>query len=173
LPLYDANLLTSSKSSADYFEACVNLSSGLPPEKRAKGMSNWLLGDFAHLLNLAGIEASQSKVTPAHLVELLDLIDQGMLSGPTAKTVFEEMFHSGKPAREIVAEKGLTQISDASAVEEVVRQVVDSNAPAVADFKAGKEQAVKFLVGQVMKATKGRANPKLVTEILRQKLKEG
>ncbi|HJX70176.1 MAG TPA: Asp-tRNA(Asn)/Glu-tRNA(Gln) amidotransferase subunit GatB [Dehalococcoidia bacterium] len=170
LPPYDANLLTSSKSPADYFEACVNLSPGLPPEKRAKGVSNWLLGDFAHLLNLAGIEASQSKVTPARLVELLDLIDQGTLSGPTAKTVFEEMFHSGKPAREIVAEKGLTQISDASAVEKVVRQVIATNTPAVVDFKAGKEQAVKFLVGQVMKATKGRANPKLVNEILRREL---
>jgi len=173
LPLYDANLLTSSKSLADYFEDCVKLSQGFPLEKRVKSVSNWLLGDFAHWLNLAGIEIDQSKVAPSHLVELLDLIDQGILTGPAAKAVFEEMFHSGKPPKEIVAERGLSQISDTSAVEEVVRQVIAINTQAVADFKAGKQQALTFLVGQVMRATKGRANPNLVNEILRQKLEAG
>ena len=170
---YDANLLTGSKSLADYFEDCVNISQGLPQEKRAKSVSNWLLGDFSRLLNSAGIEIDQAKVAPASLAELLDLIDRGTLSGPAAKTVFEEMFHTGKLAGEIVIQRGLTQISDDSAIEEVVRQIVDSNPQAVADFRAGKEQAAKFLVGQVMKATKGRANPKLVNEILRRKLEEG
>jgi len=172
LPLYDANLLIGSKSLADYFEACINLSQDSASGKRAKSVSNWLLGDFARLLNLAGIEVEQSKVLPASLAELLDLIDQGALSGPSAKAVFEEMFNSGRPAREIIAEKGLTQISDTSAVEEIVRQIVDTNPQAVADFKAGKEQAVKFLVGQAMKATKGRANPKMVNDILKRKLEE-
>jgi len=179
LPFYDANLLTSSKSLADYFEACVNpkslvdLSQGFPLEKRAKSVSNWLLGEFARLLNVAGIEVDQSKIAPSHLAELLDLIDQGILTGPAAKKVFEEMFHTGKPPKEIVTQRGLTQISDASAIEEVVRQVVATNTQAVVDFKAGKEQALTFLVGQVMKATKGRANPKLVNEILRREFEAG
>jgi aspartyl-tRNA(Asn)/glutamyl-tRNA(Gln) amidotransferase subunit B len=173
LPLYDANLLTSSKPLADYFEACVKLSQGFPLEKRAKSVSNWLLGDFARLLNVAGIEISQSKIPPRHLAELLDLIDQGILTGPVAKKVFEEMFHTGKPPKEIVTERGLTQISDASAIEEVVRQVIATNTQAVVDFKAGKEQALTFLVGQVMKATKGRANPKLVNEIIRREFEAG
>jgi len=181
LPSYDANLLTSSKSLADYFEACVNskslvdLSQGFPLEKRAKSVSNWLSGEFARLLNLNNIEVdkAEAKVPPPHLVELLDLIDQGTLSGPAAKTVFEEMFHTGKPAKEIVTERELTQISDASAIEEVVRQVIATNTQAVLDFKAGKEQALTFLVGQVMKATKGRANPKLVNEMLRREFEAG
>jgi len=179
LPLYDANLLTSSKSLADYFEACINskslvdLSPGFPLEKRAKSVSNWLLGEFARLLNVAGIEVDQSKIAPSHLAELLDLIDQGILTGPAAKKVFEEMFHTGKPPKEIVTQRGLTQISDASAIEEVVRQVVATNTQAVVDFKAGKEQALTFLVGQVIKATKGRANPKLVNEILRREFEAG
>jgi len=179
LPLYDANLLTDSKSLADYFEACINskslvdLSQGFPLEKRAKSVSNWLLGEFARLLNVAGIEVDQSKIAPSHLAELLDLIDQGILTGPAAKKVFEEMFHTGKPPKEIVTQRGLTQISDASAIEEVVRQVVATNTQAVVDFKAGKEQALTFLVGQVIKATKGRANPKLVNEILRREFEAG
>ena len=179
LPLYDANLLTDSKSLADYFEACINskslvdLSPGFPLEKRAKSVSNWLLGEFARLLNVAGIEVDQSKIAPSHLAELLDLIDQGVLTGPAAKKVFEEMFHTGKPPKEIVTQRGLTQISDASAIEEVVRQVVATNTQAVVDFKAGKEQALTFLVGQVIKATKGRANPKLVNEILRREFEAG
>ena len=102
--------------------------------------------------------------------EFLDLIDKGTLSGPAAKTVFEEMFNSGNRPGDIVAQKGLTQISDASALEEAARQVIANNAQAVADYKAGKEQALKFLVGQVMKATKGRANPQLANEVLRQEL---
>jgi len=170
LPLYDANLLTTSKAVADYFEACVNLSQEGPAERRAKTVSNWLLGDFARLLNLADIEIQESKVAPAHLTELLDLIDQGALSGPAAKKVFEEMFHTGKPPGDIAARQGLSQISDTAAVEEIVRQVIASNAQAVVDFKAGKDKAVKFLVGQVMKASRGRANPQMATEILRREL---
>ncbi len=170
LPLYDANLITGDKALADYFEACLNVKKGPSPEKRAKSISNWLLGDFARLLNLSNIEIDQSRVSPGHLSEFLDLIDQGTLSGPAAKTVFEEMFHTGKRPDDIVAQQGLTQISDASALEEAARQVIASNNQAVADFKAGKQQALTFLVGQVMKATKGRANPKLVNEVLRQEL---
>ena len=170
LPLYDANLLTNSKALADYFEVCVSLSREGPTGKRAKTVSNWLLGDFARLLNLNDMEINESKVAAAQLVELLDLTDQGTLSRPTAKKVFEEMFNTGKPAKEIAAEQGLTQIGDAAAVAEVVRQVTSNNRQAVADYKAGKEQAIKFLVGQVMKETRGRANPKMVAEILQREL---
>ena len=170
LPLYDANLLTNSKALADYFEVCVSLSREGPTGKRAKTVSNWLLGDFARLLNLNEMEINGSKIAAAQLVELLDLTDQGTLSRPTAKKVFEEMFNTGKPAKEIAAEQGLTQIGDAAAVAEVVRQVTSNNRQAVADYKAGKEQAIKFLVGQVMKETRGRANPKMVAEILQREL---
>jgi aspartyl-tRNA(Asn)/glutamyl-tRNA(Gln) amidotransferase subunit B len=170
LPLYDANLLINSKALADYFEVCVSLSREGPTGKRAKTVSNWLLGDFARLLNLNEMEINESKVAAAQLVELLDLTDQGTLSGPAAKKVFEEMFNTGKPAKEIAAEQGLTQIGDAAAVAEVIRQVTSNNKQAVADYKAGKEQAIKFLVGQVMKETRGRANPKMVAEILQREL---
>jgi len=170
LPLYDANILTNSKALADYFEACVNALQGPSPEKRTKNVSNWLLGDFARLLNVNDIEINESRIAPADLVELLDLIDQGTLSGPAAKKVFEEMFDTGKSAREIAAQQGLTQISDSSAIVEIARQVLADNPQAVADFRAGKEQAVKYLVGQIMKASRGRANPQMATEIVKQEL---
>jgi len=170
LSVYDANLLTDSKAVADYFEACVNVSQGPSPEKRAKTISNWLLGDFARLLNANDIEINESKIAPSNLVELLDLLDQGTLSGPAAKKVFEEMFDTGKTAKEIAAQQGLTQISDSSAIGGMVRQVLADNPQAVADFKAGKEQAVKFLVGQVMKASRGRANPQMAAEVVKQEL---
>jgi aspartyl-tRNA(Asn)/glutamyl-tRNA(Gln) amidotransferase subunit B len=167
LPVYDANLLTSSKSLADYFEACLNLSQGSSLEKRAKVVSNWMLGEFSRLLNLTDIDISESKATPSHLVEMLDLIEQGTLSSTSAKAVFEQMFYTGKRPNDVVAEQGLTQISDTKATEEIVKQVIATNTQAVADFKLGKAQALTFLVGQVMKKTKGRANPKLVNEILK------
>ena len=170
LPLYDANILTNSKALADYFETCLRLSQDAPLEKRAKRVSNWLLGDFAHWLNSADIEIHQSKVVPSHLAELLDMTDRSIISGPAAKKVFEEMFRTGKGPKEIATQLGLGQISDTSAVEQVVREIIAANTQAVVDFKAGKEQALTFLVGQAMRATKGRANPKLVSEILQKEL---
>jgi len=173
LPYYDANLLTSSKSIADYFEACVNLNTkaqGEKVEKRAKAVSNWLLGDFTRLLHATDTEIDNTRVTPQLLVEMLGLIDGGALSGAAAKTVFEEMFHSGRRASEIVAEKGLTQISDEQLIVQVVNEVMETNEQAVADFKKGKEQALSFLVGQVMRQTKGRANPSLVNKLLKEML---
>jgi len=174
LPLYDANLLTSSKAMADYFEACLKtgIPHSLPLPKRAKTVSNWLSGEFSRLLNATGTEINNTKVNPEQLCRLLDLIDKGDISGASAKVVFEEMFNTGKGAEEIIKEQGLSQISDTSEIEEAVIQVIKSNAQPVADFKAGKEQALKFLVGQVMKDTRGRANPKLVNELLKSKLEE-
>ena len=169
---YDASLITSSKAMADYFEDCLSRSKGPKLEKRAKAVSNWILGDFTRLLHATRTDIGDSKVSPEHLVEMLDLIEEGTLSGAASKTVFEEMFHSGKRAAEITAEKGLTQISDAQEVGKIVAQVVAANAQAVADFKNGKEAALTFLTGQVMRQTKGRANPSVVNKLLREKLEE-
>jgi aspartyl-tRNA(Asn)/glutamyl-tRNA(Gln) amidotransferase subunit B len=169
LPVYDALLLTSSKGLADYFEACLTLSKGALAEK-AKGTSNWLLGEFARWLNAADMEIEDARVTPEALVELLEMSDEGLLTGPAAKKVFEEMFRRGRPPREIAEQEGLMQISDSAAIENAVRQAIASNAQAVVDFKAGKEQALTFLVGQVMKITRGRASPNAVRELLRKEL---
>jgi len=174
LPAYDANLLVDSKAMANYFEDCVKLmagfSNGANLHKRAKTTSNWLLGDFSRMLNATNIGIEETRVTPKHLVEMLNLIDKGTLSGPAAKATFEDMFLSGKTAGDLVIEKGLSQISDSSEIENVVAQVIASNSQAVSDFEAGKQQAVAFLIGQVMKATKGRANPGLAKDILLHKL---
>ena len=166
LPLYDARLLTNSKVLADYFENSV----GLTDHSKAKMVSNWLLGDFSRLLNAGGIEIENAAISPELLAEMLSLIDKGTVSGPAAKVVFEEMFHTGKRAGEIVAEKKLSQISDSTEVRELVKQVVADNPKAVSDYKAGKQQALTFITGQVMKATRGRANPALVKDILIQEL---
>jgi aspartyl-tRNA(Asn)/glutamyl-tRNA(Gln) amidotransferase subunit B len=166
LPLYDANILTNSKAMADYFENCVKL---MDPSK-AKTVSNWLLGDFSRLLNATNTEIENVKISPKHLTEMLSLVNNGTISGPTAKAVFEEMFHSGKGASEIIAEKKLSQISDASEIREVVKQVMANNIEAVSDYSSGKQQALTFIIGQVMKATRGRANPGTVREIIIQEL---
>jgi aspartyl-tRNA(Asn)/glutamyl-tRNA(Gln) amidotransferase subunit B len=166
LSLYDANVLTSSKAMADYFENCVKLmDSG-----KAKAVSNWLLGDFSRLLNATITEIENVKISPKHLAEMLDLVDNGTISGPTAKAVLEEMFRTGQRASEIVTEKKLSQISDAGEISEVVKQVMANNSEAVADYASGKQQALTFIVGQVMKATRGRANPGVVREIIIQEL---
>jgi len=171
---YDANLLTVSRAMADYFEACLKLlPAGTGADKKAKTVANWLLGEFTRLLNATNIEIKDAKVEPQHLVEMLDLIDKGTLSTKMAKEVFEDMFHSGKKASQVVQEKGLAQISTATELETVVGQVIAANSQAVADYKQGKETALKFLVGQVMKATKGQANPQMVNELLRRMLAKG
>jgi aspartyl-tRNA(Asn)/glutamyl-tRNA(Gln) amidotransferase subunit B len=174
LPAYDANLLTGTKAMADYFEACLKTGKleGLPLTNRAKMVSNWLLGDFSRLLNASNIDISASKVTPSQLCELLDLVNKGSISGPVAKQVWEEMFSTGKSASEIVAQKGLSQISDAGELESTIRRILAEHPQAVADFKAGKETALKFLVGQLMRATKGRANPQMANQLLKKKLGE-
>ena len=122
------------------------------------------------MLNATNTGIEDTKVTPKHLAELLDLTDKGTLSGPAAKAVFEEMFLSGKKAGAIVAEKGLSQISSSEEIEKIVAEVIAGNRQAVSDFEAGKQQALAFLIGQVMKTTKGRANPGLAKEILLHKL---
>ena len=174
LPFYDANLLTSTKAMADYFEAILKTGKpeDLPLTNRAKLAGNWLLGEFTRLLNANNMEINQVKITPEHFCELFDLINQGSLNGPAAKQVFEEMFNNGKSAGDVVAQKGLSQISDSGELEKMAEKVIADNPQAVADFNAGKEAAVKFLVGQFMKATRGRANPQIATQLLKNKLGE-
>jgi aspartyl-tRNA(Asn)/glutamyl-tRNA(Gln) amidotransferase subunit B len=173
LPLYDANLLVDSKAMANYFEECIKLmvsSNGADLPKKAKTVSNWLLGDFSRLLNATGTGIENTRVSPRHLAEMLELTDKGVLGGPAAKAVFEEMFNSGKSAGDIVAEKGLSQISSSEEIEKIAAEVIAGNAQAVSDYNAGKQQALAFLIGQMMKATKGRANPATAKEVLLHKL---
>ena len=174
LPRYDASLLTSSREMADYFETCLEtgLPAGLALPNRAKTVSNWLLGDFSRLLNATNSEIGDSRVTPERLSRLLDLVHKGTVTGPAAKQVWEEMFKTGRPAEEIIDQQGLSQITDTGEVEEAVGQAIAGNPHAVVDYRAGKETAIKFLVGQVMRATRGRANPQLASDLLKKKLGE-
>jgi len=166
LSLYDASLLTASRGMADYFENCMKL---VDPAK-AKAVSNWLLGDFSRLLNATNIEIERAKIVPRQLIGLLALADDGTVSGPAAKIVFEEMFATGRAADEVVAEKKLGQISGKDEIREAVRGVLAVNSDAVADYASGKQQALTFIIGQVMRATGGRANPGMVREIIVQEL---
>ncbi|MDP2919630.1 MAG: Asp-tRNA(Asn)/Glu-tRNA(Gln) amidotransferase subunit GatB [Dehalococcoidia bacterium] len=174
LPVYDANLLTGTRAMADYFEACLvtNKPADVPLTSRAKMVSNWLLGDFNRLLNATNTDISEARVSPPQLCELLDLVQKGSISGPAAKQVWEEMFNTGKSASEIVAARGLAQIKDTDELENVIGRVLNENPQAVADYKAGKETALKFLIGQLMRATKGRANPQVANQAIKKKLEE-
>ncbi|MDA0987776.1 MAG: Asp-tRNA(Asn)/Glu-tRNA(Gln) amidotransferase subunit GatB [Chloroflexi bacterium] len=172
LSLYDASLLITSKSTADFFENGLRAKDTKPVEvtTKAKAIANWMLGDMTGLLNASGVELGNARITPQGLREFTDLIEAGTINGPAAKAVFEEMFKSGKGAMIIAEEQGLTQISDAGLLDEAVAEVLQRNPQAVQDFLGGKETAVKFLVGQVMKETRGRANPAMISKILLENL---
>ncbi len=163
---YDAGLLVADKDWAAYFEQAVEL--GGDP----KAVCNWMNGDFAKMLNETGQSASASKVTPAHLVELVRLIASGTISGKIAKEVFAETFRTGQAPAQIVEAKGATQISDLGAIESAVLRVLKDNADVVAKYKSGQTSVGGFLIGQVMRETKGRANPQLVREALDKALEE-
>ena len=167
LPAYDARILTSSKAMADYFEATVE-HFGEP-----KTVSNWVMVEVQRLLNGAGLEFERVPVSPAELAELLELVKKGTISNNTGKEVLEAMFATGKKAAEIVKERGLEQISDSGELEAIVLRVIAENPGPVQDVRDGKEKAIGFLVGQVMKATKGKANPQRVNQLLREKLMAG
>jgi len=169
LPRYDADLLTREKAVAEYFEEGAKVNNEVSP----KEVSNWLLGEVSRIINTGDIDIEQFKkrVSPQLLADLI-LSSHGVINIATAKTVLEDMFKTGRTAGEIIRESGLSQINDTQQLEKIVVEVINFNAQPVADYKAGKETALKFLVGQVMKATKGRANPQLVNEVLKQKLAE-
>ena len=164
LPPYDAEILTSDRDLAEYFENC------LQDFNQPKPLSNWIMGSLLGLLNAEGKSIDQSPISAPDLARLLKLIDDGTISGKIAKTVFDEMARSGKPPRQIVEEKGLVQITDTDAIDEMVARVISSNPKEVEAYKNGKTKLLGFFVGQVMKETRGKANPKMVNEILRKKL---
>jgi len=169
LPKYDADLLTGSKAMADYFEEGVKAGKDV----QAKEVGNWLLGEVNRIINAGNIdiETFRRKVSPDILATLISS-SHGTINAATAKSVLEEMFKTGQSAAEIIKKRSLSQISDTGELEKIVAEVIKSNVQPVADYKAGKEAALKFLVGQVMKASKGRANPQLVNEVLKKKLAE-
>ncbi|MCL5981116.1 MAG: Asp-tRNA(Asn)/Glu-tRNA(Gln) amidotransferase subunit GatB [Firmicutes bacterium] len=162
---YDAAVLTANKAMADFFEDAATA------YHDAKKVANRMMGEIAKHLNAHSLEIKETKLTPAHLVELLKLQDDGVVSGKLAKTVLEEMFVSGKLPAEIVQEKGLVQITDESAIAAIVDQVIAENPKSVEDYKSGKEKALGFLVGQLMRLSKGKANPELANTLLRDKLR--
>ncbi|MFA6054461.1 MAG: Asp-tRNA(Asn)/Glu-tRNA(Gln) amidotransferase subunit GatB, partial [Thermodesulfovibrionales bacterium] len=164
LPEQDADLLISEKSVADWFEEAVNLG-GQP-----KDVSNWIKGDLMKLLNEEGKTFDECLFRPSGLVGMLKLIDNGTISGKIAKTVFEEIYRTGKDAEVVVREKGLVQITDSGAIEKAVDDIIAGNPQEVERYNAGEEKLIGFLVGQVMKKTKGKANPQMVNELLKKKL---
>jgi len=166
---YDARVTTESRARADFFEATIALAAG-DKTQRAKAVANWINGDFARLLNAAAIEIQDARVTPEGLAQLLDLIDSGAISGKTAKNVFDTMFETGRRAVEIVEGSGLGTIESVDEVATAIDKVVQQSPRAVSDYLSGKETAIKFLVGQVMRETKGRARPETVLQMLREKL---
>jgi len=164
LPPYDAGVITESRNFADYFEECVKL---FP---KPKVVSNWLMSDFKSLIkkeeNLENI-----KVSPTGIADLLTEVEKGRLSTTMAREVMREMFKTGKGVAQIIEERGLRQISDKESLNAIAEEVIKENPKAVQDFQKGKFQVVKFLVGQLMKKTKGKANPQLANELIEQKLK--
>ena len=164
IPTYDAEFLTATRQMADFFDETARLSSD------PKSSSNWIMGDLSGLLNNAGIEIQDAKVTSAHLSELIQLIKNQTISGKIAKSVLPDVFETGKTPKQLVEEKGLSQISDASAIESIVDQAIEENPGPAQDYRDGKQKAIGFLVGQVMKATRGKANPQMVNQLLQQKL---
>jgi aspartyl-tRNA(Asn)/glutamyl-tRNA(Gln) amidotransferase subunit B len=166
LPEYDAGVLTASKGLADYFERCVRVFD------QPKTVSNWVMGELSRELNLSGIEAAESPVPPEGLAELLRLVEKGTISLKAARELFPDLYKSGKTAEQLVQEKGLIQVSDEGTIEKLIDEVLADSPAQVAQFKGGKQQVLGFLVGRVMKASGGKANPGKVNELLRKKLAE-
>ena len=164
LSAYDAGILTASRALAEYFEAC------LADGADAKGAANWIMGDLAKNLNAEGKTIEQSPVEASRLAQMLKLIEKGTISSKIAKKVFAEMWTSSDAPEKIVEDKGLVQITDTKAIEAIVDAVIAANPKPVADYKSGNKKAVGALVGQVMKQSKGKANPQLVNQLLADKL---
>ncbi|GGG09282.1 Asp-tRNA(Asn)/Glu-tRNA(Gln) amidotransferase subunit GatB [Paenibacillus abyssi] len=164
LPSYDAGVITSSKKLSDFFEESLNYT------KDAKAVANWIMGDLLGYLNANSLELEDVKITGQGLGEMIGLMEKGTISSKIAKTVFKAMLESGKLPQQIVEEQGLVQISDEGAILAIVDKVVEANPQSVEDYKAGKDKAIGFLVGQVMKESRGKANPALVNKLLLDRL---
>jgi aspartyl-tRNA(Asn)/glutamyl-tRNA(Gln) amidotransferase subunit B len=168
----DAAQLTADKSLADYYESVVAARTTADAGLRAKAAANWILGDLRRLLNAQNLDISQTRVSPDGLAELLELIESGKISGKQAKDVLEEAFASGDSPAVVVERKGIAQLSDSAELEQIVAEVIADNPKAVEDYHAGKSASIQFLVGQVMRRTKGRAKPDMVSPLLMGKLGE-
>lgn len=166
IPEYDAEILTSTKALADYFEQCVRIF----PE--AKQISNWIMSELLRELKRDEREIEQCPVTPKHLAGMLSMIKNGTISGKIAKVVFEEMYKTGQAPEKIVKDKGWFQILDQNEIESTVERVLDAYSQQVEEYKKGKEKIFGFFIGEVMKQTEGKANPKLVNKILKKRLEE-
>lgn len=164
IPAYDAEVLTSSKLMAHYFEECIKL------YPKPKTVSNWVMGELLRVLKESKKEIGECPIKPSSLAEMLKIIDKGTISGKIAKQVFEEMYLSGKEPAEIVKEKGLEQVSDEGELDAIVDGILSASTKQVEEYRQGKEKVFGFFVGEVMKATRGKANPKVVNELLRKKL---
>ena len=160
----DANIITSSKYLSDLFEEASEVCGN------RKAVNNWIISDISRILNEKELEADQIPFTAEHLGHLVELIDKGTISSSIGKKVIEELFENPKEPEEIIKEKGWIQISDEGAIREVVLKVLEENPNSVADYKAGKDRAIGFLVGQAMKATKGKANPQMLNKMLKEEL---
>ena len=169
LPAYDAELLTGRRDVADYFESAVKA------HANPKALSNWIVGDLFRVLKERRLDEplyiAEWPIAAQHLAEMVRLIDQGMISGKIGKTVFEALLDSGRSPQQIVQEQGLEQVSDAASIESAVDKILTANTKQVEQYKSGSEKVFGFFVGQIMKATQGKANPQKVNEILREKLK--
>jgi aspartyl-tRNA(Asn)/glutamyl-tRNA(Gln) amidotransferase subunit B len=161
---YDAEVLTASRPLAEFFEACVAVGA------QAKSAGNWVMGEITRKLNDEGKDIAACPVTPGLLADMLALIDKGTISGKIAKTVFEEMWQSGRSPAAIVEEKGLVQVSDTGEIEGIIDAIMTANMGQVEEYRGGKEKVFGFFVGQVMRASKGKANPAVVNELLAKKL---
>jgi aspartyl-tRNA(Asn)/glutamyl-tRNA(Gln) amidotransferase subunit B len=164
IPEYDAEVLTTSKPLANYYEACLQI------YNKPKAVSNWIMSELLRELKRDEREIEECPVSAPHLAEMLKMIDDGIISGKIAKSVFEEMYRSGKRAEEIVKEKGWVQVTDFAEIERIVEQVLSANPKEVEAYRKGKEKLFGFFVGQVMKGTQGKASPQLVNDLLKKKL---
>lgn len=165
LPYFDANLFVENQDKAAFFESCMSKKSCQP-----KNISNWILGDISRILNEKNLQLADLSITPEKLGDLVALIEKGTISNTAAKTVLEEIILSDKQPADVVAEQGLAQISDSSALEAIVSEVIAANEKVVTDYRGGKSNAMAFFVGQCMKASKGQGNPALIKEILLRQL---
>ncbi len=164
IPAYDAEVLASERALADYYEACVR------EHGNGKACSNWVMGEVTRALNTADIPIAAAPVSPAMLAGLLKRIDDQTISGKIAKTVFDAMWQSGEGADAIIEKQGLKQVTDSGAIEAIIDGIIAANPDQVAEYRGGKEKVFGFFVGQVMKESKGKANPAAVNELLKKKL---
>lgn len=160
---YDAEVLVNDRSKADFYEEAMK------EAKDAKKMANWVIGDISAWLNKNNMSIEESSLTPAAAAELVNVIHEGKISGKQGKEIFEDVMQGRKPS-DVIKEKGMEQVSDDSALLEMVSSVLDANPQSIEDYKNGKDRAIGFLVGQVMKASKGKANPKKTNELIRSEL---